>query len=288
MFTHKTLQITPHGILTAAMLNELYRLPQDYLRLRYADYGSGIVAGLGINSSHGDIVFSPGMVKKGDEFYFSYTDFSLRSLIQAAELVPDGRRYAVMLGPAEGENCRGVSVQKLQERLLPLTDWQKALSVDGTICLGEFAYNSADDPELPPMTNSPDDFVTAFTGAAYYRLMPIPWATAGGSTLHPYILAAVKNILTVKIPDGLTSADTMLLMQLTERQVVNLDTLVTYIRLNGVPIDDAPLREEIVQKLAVAMKAKPPRYSLDDGQKESPPIIRRRKGLESIVVPYDS
>lgn len=288
MFTRKTLQITPHGILTAAMLHELYHLPQDYLRMRYADYGSGIVAGLGINLPPGDIVFSPGMVKQGDGFYFSSADISLRSLIQAAGLVPDGRRYAVMLVPAEGETCRGVSVQKLQERLLPLTDWQKAPSAAGTICLGEFAYHSVDDPKMPPMTKSPDDFADFFTGAAYYRLLSIPWATAGGSTLHPYILAAVKNILTVKIPAGLTSADTMLLMQLTERQVVNLDTLVTYIRLNGVPIDEAPLREEIVQKLATAMKAEPPRYSLDDGQKNPAPGVRRRKGVGSIVVPYDS
>ena len=288
MFTRKTLQITPHGILTAAMLHELYHLPQDYLRLRYVDYGSGILAGLGINPTPGDIVFTPGMVKQGDAFYFSSADISLRSLIQEAGLVPDGRRYAVMLVPAEGETCRGVTVQNLQERLLPLTDWQKTPPAAGTICLGEFAYNSVSDPELPPMADSPDDFAAIFSGAAHYRLLPIPWATAGGSTLHPYILATVKNMLTAKIPAGLTSADTMLLMQLTERKIVNLDTLVAYIRLNGIPIDDAPLREEIVQKLAVAMKEKPPRYSLVDGQKKPTPGVKRRKGVESIVVPYDN
>ena len=248
MFVAKEIKFQMRAVLTSAMLETIYKLPRDILKISCADYGDGIISGLNFFQKDNDIYISAGIIKAGKKFYFAEDDeINLSAFFNENRPVKNGKHYAIALCRLPQEFEKGVGIERLELKIIPA----ESVLTDANVILTLGTFQD----ECSGLT-LPDADLKNFLDIYSFYILNVPFACRGGSTFHTYIFSAIKNILQAK--SNKTFADFNFLMQLEQNGVATLEVVKTYIEANGgKKLSASADREEIFNNLLTALKAEP-------------------------------
>ena len=223
MLNRKKIRFAPRTILTHEMLETLYELPQEILRLQYLTYSDGIVSGLEFKEVDREIFLTEGIVKFKGEFYFSSAgEVNLTKFFNENKPPMRGAISCLALCPSQNSKIGGgVKTEFLELKIL----LKKDLPPDA-LCLGSF-YDELSEIALPDKNISAEKFLEEFTTFNRFQLLDVPYSCRGGSTFHPYIFCAVKNIL--KRKENKSPTELALLLQIYQTGYVTMEALKTCI-----------------------------------------------------------
>lgn len=220
MFTHKNLTFEHGEILTRAMLQEIYKYPREFLRLKYSGYSDGIICGVDFFSEGGEIFLSAGIMKIGGEFYFLAENVNLSDLAEKNNLEVD-REYCICLKKSSQKN----------EPCLTENNFEIIFSKENlTPTLGNFIFTARDNFNFPALAEGENPFERIFRRSVF-NLFDVKFAASGGATFHPMLLRVVKNFLCVK--ENKTPLDYAILTQLQNAETISLQTIKFYIAQEG-------------------------------------------------------
>lgn len=249
MFTRKKIRFAPRTILTHKMLETMYDLPQEILRLQYLTFGDGIVSGLEFKEVNREIFLTEGVVKFKGEFYFSSTgEINLTKFFKENKPPMRGAISCFALCPSQNSKIDGgVKTEFLELKILLKKD-----SPPDVLCLGSF-YDELSDIALPDKNISAEKFWAEFTTFNRLQLLDVPYSCRDGSTFHPYIFRAVKNILKRKENKSLT--ELTLLLQICQTGFATMEVLKTCIESDGTKkFISSVTREKIFESLTQWLK----------------------------------
>lgn len=249
MLTRKKIRFAPRTILTHKMLETLHDLPQEILRLQYLTFGDGIVSGLEFKEVDGEIFLTEGIVKFKGEFYFSSAgEVNLTKFFKENKLPMRGAISCFALCPSQNSKIDGgVKTEFLELKIL----LKKDLPPD-VLCLGSF-YDELSDIALPDKNISAEKFLEEFKTFNRLQLLDIPYSCRGGSTFHPHIFCAVKNIL--KRKENKSPTELALLLQIYQTGFVTMEALKTCIESDDtIKLTPSATREEIFESLTQWLK----------------------------------
>lgn len=249
MFTRKKIRFAPRTILTHKMLETLYDLPQEILRLQYLTFGDGIVSGLEFKEVDREIFLTEGIVKFKGEFYFSSTgEVNLTKFFKENKPPLRGAISCFALCPSQNSKIDGgVKTEFLELKIL----LKKDLPSDA-LCIGSF-YDELSDIALPDKNISAEKFLEEFTTFNRLQLLDVSYSCRGGSTFHPHIFCAVKNIL--KRKENKSPTELTLLLKICQTGFVTMEALKTCIEYDGTKkFTPSVAREEIFKSLTQWLK----------------------------------
>lgn len=249
MLTRKKIRFAPRTILTHKMLETLHDLPQEILRLQYLTFGDGIVSGLEFKEVDGEIFLTEGIVKFKGEFYFSSAgEVNLTKFFKENKLPMRGAISCFALCTSQNSKIDGgVKTEFLELKIL----LKKDLPPD-VLCLGSF-YDELSDIALPDKNISAEKFLEEFKTFNRLQLLDIPYSCRGGSTFHPHIFCAVKNIL--KRKENKSPTELALLLQIYQTGFVTMEALKTCIESDDtIKFTPSATREEIFESLTQWLK----------------------------------
>ena len=249
MLTRKKIRFAPRTILTHEMLDTLYDLPQEILRLQYLTFGDGIISGLEFKEVNREIFLTEGIVKFKGEFYFSAAgEVNLTKFFKENKPPMRGEISCFTLYPSQNSKIDGgVKTEFLELKILS----KKDLPPD-VLCLGNF-YDELSYIALPDKNVSVEKFSEEFSTFNRLQLLDVPYSCRGGSTFHPHIFCAVKNIL--KRKEHKSPTELNLLFQIDQTGFVTMEALKTCIESDGTKkFTPSATREEIFKSLTQWLK----------------------------------
>ena len=238
MLQRNELHFERRSILTAAQLRAIESFPREILRLKYLDYGNGIISGVDF-VQHGEEIFTTeGIVKLGNFFYCADA-INLSALAKSAI---GTFQYQFVLTEPKRTTAENVTTEKISLELKKFDEKFNGF---------EFAnFKSGLKIKLPEIDAT--DLFKEFTKSSRLNLLNVPYSVRGGTTFHPYIFRAVLKKLELK--KNPSPADTALMIHLANFGVATIPALKIYVQSNGVNwIDDS--RENIFQSILAAVQA---------------------------------
>ena len=217
MLNRKELRFERRSILTAAQLRTIEKFPREFLRLKFAGYGDGIISGLDFDERGKEIFLTEGLVKIGDTFFFAEET----NLSAIAATLTEGKRYRLTLGEPE---------RTASENVISETIALKACAEDVAAGKLEFGTFKAGMLKLP--TIDEEDLFAEFTRASRLNLLNVRFSVNGGATFHPHIFRAVLTRLERK--ENPSAADLALMFQLANSEAVSFQTLKLFAESKGV------------------------------------------------------
>lgn len=227
----------------------MYDFPQEILGLQYLTFGDGIVSGLEFKEVNREIFLTEGIVKFKGEFYFSSAgEISLTKFFKENKPPMRGAISCFALCPSQNSQIDGgVKTEFLELKIL----LKKDLPPD-ILCLGSF-YDELSDIALPDKDISAENFWKEFTTFNRLQLLDVPYSCRGGSTFHPYIFCAMKNIL--KRKENKSPTELTLLLQIYQTGLITMEALKTCIESDGTKkFTPSATREEIFESLTQWLK----------------------------------
>ena len=219
MLTRKKIRFAPRTILTHEMLETIYELPQEILRLQYLTFGDGIISGLELKEVDREIFLTEGIVKFKGEFYFSSAgEINLTKFFKENKPPMSGAISCFALCPSQN-----------------------------------FKTGGGVKTEFPDKNISAEKFLEEFTTFNRLQLLDVPYSCRGGSTFHPHIFCAVKNILKQK--ENKSPSELALLLQIEQTGFVTMEALKICIESDGIKkFTPSAAREEIFKSLTQWLK----------------------------------
>ena len=102
----------PKGsIITGQQLQLLHDQPQKFLCFQYIDYSEGVVTGMDLEDSDGNLIITPGMYKHEGAFYLLEEPFVIQLENQSFE---SGQNYSVILSPCNQKIAPDIIDNQLQ------------------------------------------------------------------------------------------------------------------------------------------------------------------------------
>lgn len=255
MFSAREIYFKSRSVLTVEMLDSLYRLPKNILKIFYDEFGDGIISGLNFRKENKEIFLTAGIIKSGNKFYFSENEnFNLSKFFKDNRPEQRGNFYTFAFCRLPKKLQKGVDVEELELKIIPKKNLESAENI--VLNFGSF-NDECFDLILPETETNFKNFADDFLDEANnFSILEIPFSQRGGTTFHPYIFKAVKNILEQKTKK--TSADIAFLMQIQQNSVTSFDVIKTYVEANCgkkiLPLSD---RTEIFKNMAEALKVIP-------------------------------
>lgn len=231
------------------MLETIYELPQEILRLQYLTFGDGIISGLELKEVDREIFLTEGIVKFKGEFYFSSAgEINLTKFFKENKPPMSGAISCFALCPSQNfKTGGGVKTEFLELKILSKKNLPPAV-----LCLGNF-YDELSNIALPDKNISAEKFLEEFTTFNRLQLLDVPYSCRGGSTFHPHIFCAVKNILKQK--ENKSPSELALLLQIEQTGFVTMEALKICIESDGIKkFTPSAAREEIFKSLTQWLK----------------------------------
>ena len=241
MLIRNELHFERRSILTAAQLRTIEKFPREILRLKYADFGNGIISGMDFVERDDKIFLTEGLFKIGNFFYLA-EEINLSSLAQNTR---DGIKYIFALTEPQRTASENVVTEKISVEVKPLEENFNSLE------LGRFRAGLG--INLPEIDVGAEDLFDEFTNSSCLQILNVHYSVRGGTTFHPYIFRAVLNKLELK--ENPTPSDTALMIHLANFGVATIPSLKIYVKGNGVEWNDDS-RENIFRSILDALKAK--------------------------------
>ena len=249
VFTQKKIRFAPRTILTHEMLEAIYDFPREILRLQYLNFGDGIISGLEFKEVGQEIFLTEGIVKLKGEFYLSAEgEINLTRFFKDNKSPSHGAIYCFALCPSQNFKVDGgVKRESLELKILP----KKDVPPDA-LCVGNIS-DELSEVVLPEKDIPVEKFLDEFTRPSRIQLLDVPYSCYGGTTFHPYIFSAVKNILKQK--ENKSPAELALLIQIEQSGSVTLEALKTCIETDLTKkFTPVATRKEIFESLSQALK----------------------------------
>lgn len=238
MLKRNELHFERRSILTAAQLRAIEKFPREILRIKYLDYGNGIISGVDF-VQHGEEIFTTeGIVKLGNFFYCADA-INLSALAKSAI---GTFQYQFVLTEPKRIAAENVTTEKISLELKKF---------DEKFTGFEFGkFKSGFRIKLPKLDST--NLFEEFTANNRLNLLNVPYSVRSGTTFHPYIFRAVLKKLELK--KNPSPADTALMIHLANFGVATIPALKIYVQSNGVNwIDDS--RENIFKSILAAVQA---------------------------------
>lgn len=249
VFTQKKIRFAPRTILTHEMLEAIYDLPREILRLQYLNFGDGIISGLNFKEVGREIFLTEGLVKLNGEFYLSSADeINLTKFFKENRPPLRGEISCFALCPSQNFKIQGgIKRESLELKILPKKDL-----LPYALCLGNF-YDELSEIVLPDKNILAEKFLEEFITLNRLQLLDVPYSCYGGTTFHPYVFCAVENILKQK--EHKSPAEIVLLMQIEQSGFVTIESLKTYIESDSTKkFTPSSTRDEIFKSLVQVLK----------------------------------
>lgn len=238
MLNRNELHFERRSILTAAQLRAIEKFPREILRLKYLDFGNGIISGVDFVQREDKVFITEGIVKIGNYFYTA-DEINLSNL---AKDTLDGVDYHLVLTESERTSSENVTAEKIFLEVKRLEEKPAEL---------EFGKFTAGLGIILPNIGA-EDLVKEFTDRSQLNLLNVPYSVRGGTTFHSYVFRAILHKLTLK--KNPTPADTSLMIHLANFGVASIPALKIYVESNGVQfVGDS--RENIFKSILKAVKA---------------------------------
>ena len=237
MLNRNELHFERRSILTAAQLRAIEKFPREILRLKYLDFGNGIISGVDFVQREDKVFITEGIVKIGNYFYLA-DEINLSDL---AKDTLDGINYQFVLTEPQRTSSENVTAEKIFLEV-------KLAENPAELEFGKFTAGLG--INLPNLDT--EDLFKEFTAQSQLNLLNVPYSVRGGTTFHPYVFRAILHKLTPK--KNPTPADTSLMIHLANFGVASIPALKIYVESNGEKWRDDS-RENIFQSVLDAVKA---------------------------------
>lgn len=218
-------------ILSEQMLEETYSYPREFLQRSYANYCNGIINGLDFISREDGVYLTAGIVKIGKKYYILPQDINLDEWLK--EYKPELRssiEYFLLMTSEDiltsKDRTQGI---KSHSRFILKAEREMP---EGALLLAKYKFRPDAGISLPTVQwdNSENPFDDFFQ-SGLLQILECEYAHAQGkTTYHPLIFRAIQDYLKQKYP--LSPYDFSLLMELENRGMVAITSLMTYIALN--------------------------------------------------------
>lgn len=237
MLQRNELHFERRSILTAAQLRAIESFPREILRLKYLDYGNGIISGVDFVQRGDEVFTTEGIVKLGNFFYCA-DEINLSELAKGAIGI---FQYHFVLSEPKRTASENVTTEKISLELKKFEENFTGFE------FGKFKSGLRINLPKLDAANLFDEFTKR-----ELNLLNVPYSVLGGTTFHPYIFRAVlKKLESKKNP---SPADTALMIHLANFGVATIPALKIYVQSNGVQwLDDS--RENIFQSILAAIQA---------------------------------
>ncbi len=241
MLQRNELHFERRSILTAAQLRAIESFPREMLRLKYLDYGNGIISGVDFVERGDEIFTTEGIVKLGNLFYCA-DEINLSALYKS---IQETFNCHFVLTEPKRTAAENVTTEKIFLEVKRLEKNSDEFELGSFQSGGYTIY-------LPDINANAADLFKEFTANSQLNLLNVPYSVRGGTTFHPYIFRAVlKKLESKKNP---SPADTALMIHLANFGVTTIPALKIYVQSNGVQwLDDS--RENIFKSILDAVKA---------------------------------
>lgn len=238
MLSRNELYFERRSILTAAQLRAIEKFPREILRLKYIDFGNGIISGVDFINRDGEVWTTEGIVKIGNFFYCA-EEINLSALAKNLQ----GRiKYQFALTEPKRTASENVTTEKI------FLEVKRLEKNSATLEFGRFTSGLGINlPELDA-----ENLFEKFTSASRLNLLNVPYSTRGGTTFHPYIFRAILKKLELK--ENPSPADTALMIHLANFGVASIPALKIYVQSNGVKWSEDS-REDIFKSILDAINA---------------------------------
>lgn len=237
MLNRKELGFERRSILTAAQLRAIEKFPREFLRLKFLEYGTGIISGLNYVERCGEIFLTEGLVKIGDEIFFA-TETNLSRLMAGTI---EGKSYSFTLGEVSRTVTENVINETISIDVKEFQDGNKELTF-GTFKAGQV--------KLPAL--DAENLFKEFTRTSRLNLLNVSYACFGGATFHPYIFRAILQRLERK--ENPSTADLALMFRLAESTAIPLPVLKLFVESKEIEWR-ATSREDIFKSVVEAVDA---------------------------------
>lgn len=234
MLSRNELRFERRSILTAAQLRAIEKFPREFLRLKFINYGDGIISGLDYIERDDEIILTEGLIKLGENF-FCAEEMNLSKLMAGTS---DGKFYKFVLGEPRRSAEENVITEKILLEVRELDD-------KGGLEFGRFKSGLTCLPTIDAK-----DLFKEFTKVSRLNLLNVPYSTRGGATFHPLIFKAILTRLERK--DNPAPADFALMIQLADFGIVSLNALKIFVVSKGIAWKDNS-REEILKSVIAAV-----------------------------------
>ena len=239
MLQRNELHFERRSILTAAQLRAIESFPREILRLKYLDYGNGIISGVDFVQRGDEIFTTEGIVKLGNFFYCA-DEINLSALAKGAI---GTFKYHFVLAEPKRTAAENVTTEKISLEVKQL---------EKNFTGFEFGkFTSGLRIKLPDI-NAANLFDEFTAKGSRLNLLNVPYSVRGGTTFHPYIFRAVLKKLESK--ENPSPADTALMINLANFGVATIPALKIYVQSNGVNWRDDS-RENIFKSILAAIQA---------------------------------
>lgn len=238
MLSRNELHFERRSILTAAQLRAIEKFPREILRLKYLDFGNGIISGIDFENRDGEVWTTEGLVKIGNFFYYA-DEINLSALTKNTD---DGVKYIFALTEPTRTSKENVTTEKISLEVKQLEENFTELE------FGKFTSGLG--INLPSI--DAEDLFKEFTKQSRLNLLNVPYSVRGGITFHPYIFRAV--LLQLEEKENPSPADTALMIHLANFGVATIPALKIYVKSNEVKWRDDS-RENIFKSVLDAVKA---------------------------------
>lgn len=227
---HTEIVFAAGELLSAAMLEESYRYPREFLRLYHAASPDGIIRGLDFVSREDGVYLTVGIVKLRGIYYTMPQDVSMGAWIsQQKEPLLEGVEYFFCISQEDvmtSENATHGIAARSRITLKALRN-----RPEGSLLLGKYKHRADRPLQLPTLQVNDADPFAAFTQASYVQLMESEYAhPRGETTYHPLLFRAMQSYLEQK--KMLSPYDFSLLTELQNNGIVALRTLRAYVAAN--------------------------------------------------------
>lgn len=253
LLLQKRIRFRSNGILTRALVQELYDYPHEVFALLSAGRGDGILAGMEFYEAEDAVWLSPGMVRLGEGTYILHRPVSLSDIIKTwtREHGQKGREYHILLEADAPVQEPGAENGMME--VLPLGFKVGEAPATRHDQLHLCSFSDLVDPKRLPDAES-DEPEEAFTSRGCLHLLGTPWAARGGATFHPYVFRALARLLEAQ--PRKTGLDYALLFALQKDGVVPLATLRTYVAECGLRWEEGADRGRLFQTLCECVRRK--------------------------------
>lgn len=264
LLLQKRIRFQSNGILTRALVQELYDYPHEVFALLSAGRSDGILAGMDFYEAGNDIWLSPGMVRLGDGAYILHRPVSLSAIIRThiEKVGQKGREYHILLEADAPVQEQGAENGMMEVLPLRFEVGEAPATRHDQLYLCSF-FDLVDPSRLP--NAEADEPENTFKSRTCLQLLGTPWAARGGATFHPYVFRALAHLLEAATPK--TGLDYALLLALQKDGVVPLATLRTYVAECGMRWEEGADRKRLFQILCECAR----RPSQDAPRAEFPP-----------------
>lgn len=234
MLTRKELRFERRSILTAAQLRAIEKFPREFLRLKFIDYGDGIISGLDYIEQDGEIILTEGLIKLGENF-FCAEEINLSKLMAGTS---DGKFYKFVLGEPQRSAEENVITEKISLEVREQSD-------TGGFELGRFKAGFTRLPKIDAK-----NLFGEITSLSRLNLLNVSYSTRGGATFHPLIFKAILSRLERKKKPA--PADLALMIQIADFGIVSLNALKIFVVSKGIAWKENS-REEILKSVIAAV-----------------------------------